>query len=184
MFHIKPDKRSETSASLIVEGLYDCLNEKPFSKITITDVQKASTVGRATFYRLFDSLSDVLSYECDNIFQRVVARGREKHFQVKQDAFVFFFSTWMSNERLLNVIVESGHIEIINTVFRKYAWEIGSIMSPDEDFSEAEGECITLVISLCMAGILETWIKQDKKQTPQDLTELFYKTMSAIYRSL
>ena len=72
MFHIKPDKRSQTSANLIVEGLFECMRTKNFSEITITDLQKVSTVSRTTFYRLFDKISDVLEFQCENIFEKTV----------------------------------------------------------------------------------------------------------------
>lgn len=78
MFHIKPDKRSQTSAKLIVGGLYACLAVKPFSGISISDIQRESSVGRATFYRLFDTVTDVLEYECDNVFRNMLQTYREQ----------------------------------------------------------------------------------------------------------
>ena len=53
MYHIKNDKRAQTSTELICAGLLACMREKPFARITITDVQRASTVSRSTFYRNF-----------------------------------------------------------------------------------------------------------------------------------
>lgn len=56
MYHIKNDKRARASTELICAGLLACMKEKPFARITITDVQRASTVSRSTFYRNFDCL--------------------------------------------------------------------------------------------------------------------------------
>ena len=75
MYHIKNDKRAQTSAELICAGLLACMREKPFARITITDVQRASTVSRSTFYRNFDGLEDVLALLCDRGFQTVFAEG-------------------------------------------------------------------------------------------------------------
>ncbi|MFR4008571.1 MAG: hypothetical protein ACLT0Y_04305 [Christensenellales bacterium] len=36
------------------------MQEKPFHKLRISDINQKSYVSRATFYRLFDSLQDVL----------------------------------------------------------------------------------------------------------------------------
>ncbi|CEN21131.1 AcrR family transcriptional regulator [[Clostridium] sordellii] len=71
MYCIKNDMRSIKSAELIYLGLKKCLKEKPFEKITITDIQNASTVGRATFYRNFDSIEDVLYWKCSQKFSEV-----------------------------------------------------------------------------------------------------------------
>lgn len=72
MYHVKDGKRTKESARLIVGGLHECLKMKKFESITVTDVQKQSTVGRATFYRLFDSVSDVLAYEFDEEFSKLM----------------------------------------------------------------------------------------------------------------
>ena len=69
MYHIKNDKRAQASSELICAGLLACMKEKPFARITITDVQHASTVSRSTFYRNFDCLEDVLALLCDRGFQ-------------------------------------------------------------------------------------------------------------------
>ena len=71
MYHIKNDKRAQASSELICAGLLACMKEKPFARITITDVQHASTVSRSTFYRNFDCLEDVLALLCDRGFQAV-----------------------------------------------------------------------------------------------------------------
>lgn len=63
MYHIKNDKRAQASTELICAGLLACMKEKPFARITITDVQRASTVSRSTFYRNFDCLEDVLALQ-------------------------------------------------------------------------------------------------------------------------
>ena len=61
MYHIKKDKRCQQSAQMIIEGLNQCLAEKEFAKITVSDIQRKTGVSRATFYRLFDDTSDVLA---------------------------------------------------------------------------------------------------------------------------
>ncbi len=62
MYHISKDERAKKSAIKIGNGLLRCLKTKEFYQITVTDIQKTSNVGRATFYRLFDNITDVLSY--------------------------------------------------------------------------------------------------------------------------
>ena len=68
MYRIKDDKRVRTSARLIYTGLMRCLGSQRLSSLTVTDVLRSSGVGRATFYRIFDSLTDVLAYGCEQAF--------------------------------------------------------------------------------------------------------------------
>ncbi len=46
-------KQSERSKKWIEEALFVLLKQKPFSKITITDITKKAGVARLTFYRNF-----------------------------------------------------------------------------------------------------------------------------------
>lgn len=69
MYHIKADKRSLASARLISQGLNRLLQAKDFDSITVTDIVNEAGVGRATFYRLFDNTTDVLTYSCFLIAQ-------------------------------------------------------------------------------------------------------------------
>lgn len=94
MYHVKDSKRTKESARLIVGGLHECLKMKKFESITVTDVQKQSTVGRATFYRLFDSVSDVLAYEFDEEFSKLM-KSEELRFLSYVDDVKCFIRAWM-----------------------------------------------------------------------------------------
>lgn len=52
MYHIKNDKRARASTELICAGLLACMKEKPFARITITDVQRGS-LAKAVFQYWF-----------------------------------------------------------------------------------------------------------------------------------
>ena len=65
MYHIKADKRAEKSVELICTGLLDCLEQKEFSQISISDIQRTSTVSRSTFYRNYRNLTQ-LKTEMEN----------------------------------------------------------------------------------------------------------------------
>ncbi len=73
MYHIKHDKRAESSVELICTAVLELLETKPLGEITISDVQRRSTVSRSTFYRNFDSLEDVLALLCDRGFDEIAA---------------------------------------------------------------------------------------------------------------
>ena len=97
------------------------MRTKNFSEITITDLQKISSVSRTTFYRLFDKISDVLEFQCEKIFEKTVAEG--KNFS-KHDTQIKFFELWQDNLELLKNIISSNNLEIIYRVYGKYFPEI------------------------------------------------------------
>ena len=68
MYHIKKDKRTKKSAELIFNSFSLLLSEKKYEDIKVTEVIEKAQVSRATFYRNYDSLEDILRYECDQKF--------------------------------------------------------------------------------------------------------------------
>ena len=95
MYHISTDKRAQKSAALIWQGMEQYLQEKPFHKLRISDINQKSYVSRATFYRLFDSLQDVLVYQCDRIYSQLEKAFRSNEIQTKQDFFLLLIEKWM-----------------------------------------------------------------------------------------
>ena len=73
MYRIKQDQRTIRSCQLIYDALATLIREKPFSKISVTDVVKTADVGRTTFYRCFDEIEDVLRMRCDQVFDGLVS---------------------------------------------------------------------------------------------------------------
>ena len=77
MYHIKNDKRAYASVELICSSLLELLETTPFEQITISDIQRMSTVSRSTFYRNFDRIEDVLMLLCDRNFDAAFKRAEE-----------------------------------------------------------------------------------------------------------
>ena len=76
MYHIKHDKRVYKSANLICDGLAEMLKVKSYDEISITDVCNINGIARTTFYRLFDTLDDVL-YQFDNLFEQSINKYKK-----------------------------------------------------------------------------------------------------------
>ena len=159
MFHIKPDKRSQMSASLIVNALHQCLQIKPFEKITIADIQRESTVGRATFYRLFDKLSDVLLYECDQVLLDFLDSPETDN---PSRTFNKFFTHWMRHAQLLEAVVLSNNGELLYAAYRAHASEIGERLSPKANLTNDQTDFLISIATSAQIGVLSTWIQHHR----------------------
>ena len=107
MYHVSKDKRAVKSAQLIWEGLEKCLREKELGKIRVADISEKSYVSRATFYRLFDSIEDVLVYECDLIFKEITSGLENGSFASSKDLILFFIKQWLDQKMLMRVLLEN-----------------------------------------------------------------------------
>ena len=178
MYHIKDDKRSKTSAGLVCNGLMRCLERKSFSQITITDVQKESCVGRATFYRLFDGLSDVLTYQCDRVFQEL-----PQHKMTAEESFIIFMEHWMCHYTLLETIIESNHIEILYEAHRKNAEKIKGLFFSDSNIGTLQMEYISVMLTSIMTGVLTIWARNDRRETAHEIFEIVQNTFMMLSES-
>jgi AcrR family transcriptional regulator len=169
MYHIKNDKRSQTSAKLISEGLLKCLNNKEFSNITITEVQQASLVGRATFYRLFDNLTDVLAYQSDQIFDDIVRSYNTPPNQLPKDVITLFADNWIKHDKLLETIVKCNRLDIIIESHRKNEDSIKKFFFPNTEIETTQSNYLIVTLSTLMTGILSEWIRTGKKEDASQL---------------
>ena len=78
MHHVKNDKRSQTSANAIYEALLKLLKSNSFDTITVSSICEASNISRATFYRNFDILEDVLAWYGDLLIRKLIANYFKK----------------------------------------------------------------------------------------------------------
>ena len=62
----------EGFAPCTAQAVLELLETNPLGEITISDVQRRSTVSRSTFYRNFDSLEDVLALLCEAYDEEVI----------------------------------------------------------------------------------------------------------------
>lgn len=173
MYHIKNDKRALTSARLICEAFQRCLQEKPYGQITISDIQRLSTVSRSTFYRNFDSLEDVLSLLCDKGFAEAFSAREEN-----RSAPIAVFRYWYNHGELLEAVLQSGHIELFLDSFRRSLEAAGAARLVNAD--GAEFDYFISSIAYVMIGTLATWIRRGQQENEQQLLHALKGAFSAI----
>lgn len=115
MYHIKDDIRAYKLAELIYQGILTLLQSREFSKITISDIQRVSFVGRSTFYRSFDAPIDVLQWKCESAFKKMMEDYTQlpHHDQENNEFLCYFFGYWMTNYQILDILSQIGRYDII-----------------------------------------------------------------------
>lgn len=110
MYHVKEDRRQINSAKNIVTGLFEILEKKKLEDITISEVSEYVKVGRATFYRSFDNLNDVLYYAVDlhmNEFKKALIKYRKQHHRTSGvDYLEPTLEYWQDKEWLIRTLVK------------------------------------------------------------------------------
>ena len=178
MYHILNDKRARRSAQRIQDALTECLQQKPFEKITITDTQKVSFVSRATFYRLFDSLEDVLACRIDAVFSAMLDEIEEEPPQRRMQAA---FAHWMQTDPgLLQAVHDCNRADILMAMHNKYKERVRAVLLPRFAGNDSQADCaMTALISL-MVGTLIFWVESGRQQTADELYTLFTDSLHTL----
>lgn len=141
MYHIPKDRRAARSAQALYEALIRQLGRQPLSEITVQDVTCTAGVGRATFYRRFDNITDIILWKCDEIMASTIAEMRARHCRAFREAFFIFFAKWEANLELLSQLERNNRMELLWALHGKYLddiqslfWEPNALTRMEEEF--------------------------------------------------
>lgn len=180
MYYISRDKRAIRSAARVGEGLLRCLERKPFADVTVTDVQRAAGVGRATFYRLFDNTADVLAYLCDGVFEQAGEEFRGLEDVSADETTLAFIRVWMEHETLLKAIADSNRMDFIFRAHMKYLVPAKERFFQSADMDAAQLTYLMTMLTACTSAVLTAWLAGGGKETAEQLQQ----RIKACFRTL
>jgi AcrR family transcriptional regulator len=188
MYHIKTDIRAERSSQLLYEALMKCLEIKPFDQIQISDISRLSTVSRATFYRNFDSLIDILAWKSDSKFKEALTSYIASSPDLTKSGSLIehVVRFWIRKENLtiIETLVNMGRSDI---VFNSFIANAGILL----DYYESKGlykknsdyEYFISIRAGYLLGILRGWIMSGKKDSPEKVTSIVDKMTHDVSQS-
>jgi len=175
MYHIKDDQRSIRSAEMIYAGLAKLMGEKPFDSISVTELVEAAQVGRATFYRNFDHIEDILRLRCDQVFDGLVTYLIEYRltFDIESRPPLLkpLLRYFEHRSEIIELLMHANRLDMVTAAFhrvfapfraRSAAW-----LDIDEEYLDYS---LTIRIGV-VTTILVHWIETGKKQPPDELAD-------------
>lgn len=184
MYHISNDKRKQKSAELIWKGMEQCLQEKNFDKLRINDIYQKSYVSRATFYRLFDSLEDVLVYECDQIYIELKNVIQNEEIKSKRSFFLLLIKKWMEQDILLKALVENNLTSIIYDTHMKNRELMKKIFLEDVSISDYQADYLVSILANIIPAAMNTWYLHGKNETPLEIYNYVCQSLGIIEKQL
>jgi len=184
MYHVSNDKRSQKSAQLIWEGMEKALQEKTLRKLRVTDIYEKSFVSRATFYRLFDSVEDVLSYECDLIYFQLSEAVQNAVFDSKQALFLCLIEKWLEQEVLIKTLVENNLVSVIYETHMKNRDLTKKVFLKGIAISENEADYLSAILATLIPAAVNVWYLHGKTETPEEIYHAVSRSLSIIGKEL
>lgn len=177
MYHIKNDKRAQKSAALISENFRTALAEKPYKEITIAEVCAPNSVARTTFYRLFDTLDDVLLYQLDQILEEGITKYLNADGDDRPYA-LFFFETAMRHPTLVKAAVDSGRYDLFRFAAREKNDSFVKMLRltmKNTDLSY----CMSMLNAIGFSA-LRIWAENGCRESPEEVYEIVKRNLKTV----
>lgn len=175
MYHIKKDQRSERSAEEIYAALAQLIQQKSFDAIKVSEVVTLAQVGRATFYRNFDAIEDVLQWRCDEVVKALLihlAQNRETNgidAQVPLLKPVLHFFDGHSD--LIKLLLQAKRVDIFQTTLQATIENTVPLHPAFSAVPEKYRGYIAGFRASVVTSILSRWIQNGKQEDPNELAE-------------
>ena len=185
MYHIKPDRRSLHTAGEISRGLLECLKEKKLNAITISDIHRVTGISRATFYRLFDTVEDVLDYLCAQPPQEEEQLILERNQIPPVQIFSRMLQLGLENHDLLKALVDNGRYDLVYR-YAEQRFRPMSQLYPENlpQLDEAAYDYTVSAMAMNMVATLVTWVRRGRIDPPEEVamhSRRYMKLMATLF---
>ncbi len=184
MYHIKNDQRAIRSSRMLYSALAELMREKPYSKITVTDLVEKAQLGRTTFYRNFDEIDDILRMRCDQVFDELIAyiaTYRKEDYSPEIGVLLKpMLRYFYLHSDIIDLLLRSKRMDILQDAFRERAQAIQTQVAQQWQLAD---EYVTYVVEIrvnVMIAIVTHWVKTGKRQAPDELAD----TLKAMLNSM
>ncbi len=186
MYHIKDDIRARKSAQLLYQGLSVCMNNMEFSKISVSDISKVSTVSRATFYRGFDEILDILFWKCDTQFVEMLSAyvAQKKEPESDIDFLLHVFRYWETHSEIISQLISINRLDIIFRCFLERSPIVVDYFKSRNSASEEVDDAYFLAVRVgIFIGVIKTWIDRGRKENAEELTRKIVEQFQFLKKS-
>ena len=173
------NKTALTSQSAIAEALLDLLKEKPYSRISVSEICKCAGISRQTFYSLFESKDNVISYE----LERKYCFRPEEHeccrTSMSLEDICHAYSLYITERQdILDVLVRNDILYLMqDSLYRTF-------VDTDCCFCDHSGDDRVYAASFLasgLTGIARNYVMQGRMSSSEYLENLLYSLFSGAF---
>lgn len=158
------------SQRLICESFLKIMYEKPYDKITITEVCKNANLVRETFYRNFSSKEAVIKHILDWKFEELYDQNNKIQPKI-EDFFINYFTYWKEERDFLNFLINNHLFSImLNKTIELIYIRIDEMIGIGE--SARTKNYIASMYSGAINNLLFSWVTNDFEESPKEMSRI------------
>lgn len=170
------DVRINKTRQAIKNAMCELLQEKSFDLITTTELVKRAGISRSSFYTHYQDKYELVDEYQTAFFQKLSIIFQAHRTDLATAIYELF--TLLESDYSLETafLSENGTREIHLYLIQQTKKLLATVIFPTfgrKSLSTINMEYRTTYLSHAIFGMLQLWIKQGKKETPQEITDMF-----------
>jgi AcrR family transcriptional regulator len=172
------DRRSLRTRRWLQKALLDLMREKPYHKITISEIAKRAEVARPTFYAHFETKEDLLLSHIDDVVESIDGKIEEELERPhRPDATLptSFFEQWLEHADTIRLILSAGVDHFIMKRFQRHVKEQyarGIEMAIAPPVNPVLAGYVIDYLAGAMHMVFTRWVKEGMQQPPEVMGRL------------
>lgn len=162
------------SKEMYVKALLELMKEKPYKEISISELSSKADLSRRTFYRLFDSMDEILLFHIHSLW----AKKSEELYNSSDKSYLhtseFALHFWYEQRELTILLYRNGLVSIIQQFINEISLEIYHAQKGNRKLAK-NPEALEYALSYSSGGVLNiicTWASKGMDKTPEELMSL------------
>ncbi len=170
------DARVRYTRMIIEQCFLELLREKPVSKITVTELCDRALINRATFYKHYQDIPQLLEKLEEDLFGQILEMFQDQAENMETMLLDMMHYTKREWERFMALGSENGDPNLMLKTFMicyEKAYPIVEQNMPG--LQESQRQMVYQFMSQGAGGILTWWIKDGMKEDPQAVVAMIMK---------
>lgn len=149
----------------ITAALLELLREKPIEEISISELCELAGIGRASFYRNFDSKEDILRAYIHALFQEWAAKGTQEENKPLSEFLRSLFAHFERHRDFYALLSQRKRICLLKDVMIE-------LCGPRPEHSKEEAYT-RAYIAYAIYGWIEVWFQRGMRETAEEIAGMF-----------
>ena len=167
------DIRSQRTRKNISDCFISLLNEKPASKITVTEICQLAGINRATFYKHYQDIPELLESQVEQILQQL-KNFMDSHSYDKMDVMILAMLQFMRAEgaRYCALGSRNGDPNLAMKTFALcYQTAFPILRRNLPDLPQDQMQMLYYYLSQGCGGVLTWWLRGGMEQPPEEVAK-------------
>ena len=160
---------SKLAKKALLQAFGELIEEKPFNKITITDITARCGLNRMTFYYHFDNIYELMIWGLE--MQMNEASKDCVNYENWKTGYLRIFYFALERKKYIKKIfqtIEQEHLEhYLNKIAERMVLSVIEDKMSGIDINEDDKLFTAQICAYLLVGILVSWVSRGMKETPE-----------------